>query len=207
MKIERRMFSGSCRSVKSGEARKIGGIAAVFYDGTPRTEYEMPFAQIRERIMPGAFDSVIDKDDVRALFNHNADAVLGRTPATLRLEISTSGLEYEIDPPDTQVGRDLLVTLDRGDITGSSIGFRVDRNGETWRDDDENDGWSIREISEFAELRDVSPVTYPAYPATESEVRDCFDHMAYENYLAAKKEREVAAELAILKDRYTFASA
>jgi Caudovirus prohead serine protease len=31
----------------------------------------------RERIAPGAFTATIARDDVRALFNHNPDAVLG----------------------------------------------------------------------------------------------------------------------------------
>jgi HK97 family phage prohead protease len=123
----------------------------------------------RELIKPGAFDEVI-KDDVRALFNHNEDLVLGRTTAgTLRLSIDERGLHYEIDPPDTQLARDLLISMRRGDVNRSSFAFGIDRDGQEWSEDDE--GRVIRTIHNFKRLHDVSPVTFPAYQAAESSIR------------------------------------
>ncbi len=48
--------------------------------------------------------------DVRALWNHNADCVLGRTTSgTLHLNIDARGLAYKIDPPATTLANDLIV--------------------------------------------------------------------------------------------------
>lgn len=116
----------------------------------------------REQIAPGAFADVL-KDDVRALFNHDANQVLGRTTAgTLRIAQDSTGLYYEVDLPDTQAARDLATSIERGDVSQSSFAFRVAPNGDSW--DENEDGVIIRTITKFARLYDVSPVTYPAYP-------------------------------------------
>ena len=71
--------------------------------------------------------------DVRALWNHNPDHVLGRTTAnTLALTLDARGLAYVIDPPDTQMARDLIVSMRRKDVTGSSFGFITRR--DQWTD-------------------------------------------------------------------------
>ncbi len=106
--------------------------------------------------------------DCRALWNHNADFVLGRTTSnTLQLSIDARGLAYTIDPPDTQTARDLIVSMRRKDVTQSSFAFICKRDQWT-----ENiDGTVTRTILEFDSLLDVSPVTYPAYAAATSQVR------------------------------------
>ena len=102
-------------------------------------------------------------NDVRALFNHDPNHILGRTKSgTLRIGIDETGLTYELNPPDTTIGRDLVVMIGRGDITQSSFGFRIAKDGDRWDEDEE--GRLIRTITRVAELFDVSPVTYPAYP-------------------------------------------
>ena len=107
--------------------------------------------------------------DVRALFNHNADCVLGRTSAnTLTLNLDARGLAYVIDPPDTSVAQDLIAPIRRKDITGSSFGFIAKR--DQWTDN--SDGTISRRILEFDELIDISPVTFPAYSATTSQTRN-----------------------------------
>lgn len=123
----------------------------------------------REQIAPGAFSDVLN-NDVRALFNHDANAVLGRTTSgTLRIAQDDIGLYYEVDLPDTQAARDLLVSIERGDVNQSSFGFRVAPNGDTWDENDE--GTVIRTIKKFGRLCDVSPVTIPAYPDATVGVR------------------------------------
>ncbi|HBL65906.1 MAG TPA: HK97 family phage prohead protease [Achromobacter sp.] len=149
-----------CELRTSGEGEterpQIAGYAAVF-----NTRSALLFGTFVEEIAPGAFDDVMG-DDVRALFNHDPNFVLGRTRSnTLRLEIDSRGLAYTIDPPETQTVRDLVLTpLKRGDVTGSSFGFRVAPDGDEWRREGEI---IVRTIHKLAELRDVSPVTYPAY--------------------------------------------
>ncbi len=117
-----------------------------------------------------AFDEVLS-DDVRGLFNHDPNFILGRSAAgTLSLSVDDKGLRYAITAPQTQTIRDLvLAPMMRGDITQSSFAFRVARDGEEWYEDEE--GIVIREIHRFSRLYDVSPVTYPAYQAADSAVR------------------------------------
>lgn len=113
----------------------------------------------REQIEPGAFDGVMD-NDVRAVINHDANYVLGRSSAgTLRLSIDDVGLRYEIDMPNTSFARDLMESVRRGDIKESSFKFTVLK--DEWSESDEG---TVRSIQQFGRLLDVSPVTYPAYP-------------------------------------------
>lgn len=124
----------------------------------------------RERIAPGAFTKAIKEDDVRALFNHDPNFVLGRTTSgTLSLSEDEKGLRYEAEPPDTQWARDLMVSIERGDVSQSSFGFQVVR--EEWREPENRAELPLRTILE-ARLFDVSPVTYPAYEETSAEARD-----------------------------------
>lgn len=133
----------------------------------------------REVIQRGAFRKVLRQDglDVRALFNHDQNQVLGRTTnGTLTLAEDPKGLRYEVNVADTSYGRDLRVLLERGDVSQSSFAFRVDKDGQSWTD--APDGTLIRTITNFTGLLDVSPVTYPAYAATSSMAltRNAEDH-------------------------------
>lgn len=143
--------------------RKLSGYAALY---SVETTIGSLF---REKLAPGAFrDALTRKDDVRALFNHDANQVLGRTAAgTLRLTEDARGLRYDIDLPDTQAGRDLWTSVHRGDISQSSFAFSV-----------ETEEWPTVRGSELPlrvvrslRLFDVSPVTYPAYQETTVSAR------------------------------------
>jgi hypothetical protein len=114
----------------------------------------------RELIHKDAFADVM-QDDVRALFNHDSNLILGRTKAgTLDISVDDKGLRYELDVPETTAGRDLLISIERGDVSQSSFGFRVLE--DNW-DEDEDGRW-VRTITKVKRLFDVSPVVYPAYP-------------------------------------------
>jgi len=83
--------------------------------------------KVREIILPGAFDDVLN-DDVRALFNHDSSMILARSKngeGTLQIGVDETGLYYEFEPPDTQVGRDLMTSIQRGDVDQSSFGFMI----------------------------------------------------------------------------------
>lgn len=166
----------------------LSGYAAVFYRADdPGTEYGL-WAGAVERIMPGAFDKAIEGDDVRALFNHDSNYLLGRTTSgTLRLSVDKIGLRYDIDLPDTQVGRDTATSADRGDISGSSFAFAIRESGAEWR---RENGIEIRELREL-ELFDVSPVTFPAYKSTTVAVRS-EDVESIKEELAAEHEKREA---------------
>lgn len=140
-----------------------------------------------ERVAPGAFAKTIKEQDIRALFNHNEDAVLGRLKAgTLRLSEDSDGLRYEIDLPDTSAGRDLAVSLERGDISGSSFGFRIVE--DEWSDPEVDKGFPVRSLKQVS-LRDVGPVTFPAYTDSESGLRSFAEHRSldYALVVAAAK--------------------
>jgi len=169
------------RTGEDGESKKIRGHAAVF------NMLSEDLGGFREIIEPGTFASAIKRDDVRALFNHDPNYILGRNKAgTLTLEEDEKGLGSEIDPPDTQYARDLMVSIERGDISQMSFAFNIDgKKGEWWEVDGEKvkdfmavvdamwDGKQhdiIRHVVK-AHLYDISPVTYPAYPQTDVKVR------------------------------------
>ena len=125
-----------------------------------------------EILQPTAFDSVLAsrKLDVVGLWNHDPSQILGRTTSgTLRLAVDERGLSYEIDPPDTQLGRDSVTLLRRRDVSASSFAFSVDPKNETW--DQPEKGLATRTISSVSGLFDVSIVTHPAYPQTSVAVR------------------------------------
>lgn len=119
----------------------------------------------REQIKPGAFDEA-DMSDVRGLFNHDPNFVLGRTTSdTLELEVTKKGLRFEIELPDTQTIRDLVLEpIKRGDVDQASFGFIVAPGGSSFDEDEE--GRLIRTITEFQRIFDVSPVTFPAFEDT-----------------------------------------
>jgi len=166
--FEKRMIAAQLCELRAAENDKgspiIAGYAAVF-----STRSDLLGGFFVEEIAPGAFDDVMDQD-VRGLFNHDPNYLLGRSKTgTLRLSLDSRGLAYEISPPDTQTIRDLVLTpLSRGDMSGSSFGFRVAPGGDTWR---EEDGVAIRTIYRLESLRDVGPVSFPAYPDAASAQR------------------------------------
>lgn len=166
--IEKRTLQGQPCELRSSEGGTgtptIFGYGAVF-----NTRSNVLFGTFVEEIAPGAFDGVMD-NDVRALFNHDPNFVLGRTRSkTLQLALDPRGLAYTITPPDTQTVRDLVLSpMARGDVTGSSFRFIVAKDGDEWRQEGE---LVVRTIHKFAELLDVSPVTYPAYDESSAAQR------------------------------------
>jgi len=187
---EMRCYSGEVRAEsQADQPTRIIGYGSVF---NSRSE---PLWGFREIIKPGAFDDVLG-DDVRGLFNHDPNFILGRSVSgTLSLSVDERGLQYNIVAPDTQTIRDLvLAPMMRGDISQSSFAFRVARDGEHWFEDDE--GIVIREISRFSRLFDVSPVTYPAYQEADSGVRsmkawqEARDSGALQNAINQRTARE-----------------
>jgi uncharacterized protein len=195
--MERRFVSSKLSPItlekRADGSSTIQGYGAVFYrEGDPGTEYQL-YGDLVERIMPGAFDRAIkEADDCRALVNHDPNLLLGRASAgTLKLSIDATGLRYEIDPPDTQAGRDACVSLERGDLTGSSFSFLPD--DVTWR---EQGDLIIREVRSV-QLFDVGPVTFPAYSSTTAGVRALGDAEEARKALEAWKEKRTSDKAAV----------
>jgi HK97 family phage prohead protease len=150
----------------AGDAPVIIGHAAVF---NSRSDFLYDWAGgFVEQVAAGFFDDALSTSDPRALFNHDPNLLLGRSSSgTLRVSVDDVGLAYEIDPPDTTAGRDLAVSLQRGDVKESSFSFSVaeEKWGET------EDGIPLRTLVRAGAVYDVSPVTFPAYPAAVSGLR------------------------------------
>lgn len=197
---EKRQFSGSILVERRADsAPLIRGHAAVF------GKLSENLGGFREIIAPGAFDDVL-KDDVRALYNHENSLILGRTSAgTTRIGVDGDGLTYEIDPPDTSYARDLLVSLERGDVRESSFGFRVARGGDIW--DEDEDGVLIRTITKVSRLYDVSPVTFPAYPDTDVAKRGAETYRSrHDNARAARRREQQIREAELRRMKFNGAA-
>jgi HK97 family phage prohead protease len=140
----------------------------------------------QELFLSGSLTDTIQKDDIRSLRDHIPSYILGRNRAkTLKLEEDEKGIYYEVTPPDTSYARDLMVSIERRDVTGGSIIFQVDgKKNERWFVDGEEvemldafmamwDGkkHKIERHIVKARLYDIGPVTFPAYPQTDVKVR------------------------------------
>lgn len=156
--MEKRLFNIETR-MEEGETMNVVGHASVY------NTMSEDLGGFREIIAPGAFDDVLE-NDVRALINHDGNLILARTTSgTLKLSTDEKGLKYEFDMPETSYGKDLAISMKRGDVTQSSFAFTVENdNWET------KDGMDVRTITKVKRLFDVSPVTYPAYPDADDLV-------------------------------------
>jgi hypothetical protein len=162
MKETRKASETRAITSDDGKLRKIVGYAAVF----DKPSEDMGFI---EYVRAGAFKKAIAKSDARALFNHDTDTLpLGRQSAgTLMLREDDAGLYYEITPPDTQQARDLMTSIDRGDVKESSYGFTVAVDEWDYSSKDQ----IKRTIIEVEEIFDVSPVVFAAFNDTTVALR------------------------------------
>jgi uncharacterized protein len=147
--------------------RKVSGLAARFNSRSENLGTEGN--PIYEIILPGAFDNVLN-DDVRCLYNHDANFILARSrkgKGTLRLWISSEGLNYEFQAPNTQAGNDLLEMIKRGDVSQSSFSFTVGK--DSYKSEFKG---TLRTIEKIKALHDVSPVCMPAYTDTSVTARN-----------------------------------
>ena len=167
--------------ISDDEKPKIMGYAAKY------NKWSFDLGGFTERIKAGAFDGVL-KNDVRALKNHDPNLLLGRTTSgTLRLESTSTGLRFEIDPPNTNTGKDTIEEIRRKDITGCSFAFTVE--GDEWKNNE--DGTVQRTITKVGKLFDVGPVTYPAYPDTTVAARSLDNFKKTTEKAITKTEEEI----------------
>jgi HK97 family phage prohead protease len=137
------------------------GYAAVF------NKYSVDLGYFREKIAPGAFTKALARCDVRALYNHDPNKLLGRSSAgTLRMVEDEIGLRVEIDLADTSSGRDVKVDTDLRNIQGQSFSFTTEIEQWDWSGET-----ALRTLVEVDELFDVGPVTFPAYEETSVAMR------------------------------------
>lgn len=158
--LERRTTTGEVEARAKGSNIYVEGYASVFEKRSGN------LGGFVERVKPTAFNKTIKEADVRALWNHDPQYVLGRSGAgTLELSIDQSGLYYRSLLPNTSYAKDLAELLERRDVRESSFTFfKVqDEWGYT------TDGYNERSLVEVG-LIDVAPVTFPAYEDATSGV-------------------------------------
>ena len=146
-----------------------------------------------ETVSPDALKNISNADDVRALFNHDSNIVLGRTKAkTLSLEVRNDGLYgvIEINENDKEA-LDIYERVKRGDIDQCSFGFEIIEERTEWLDNGDVH-WTIDDIR----LHEVSVVTFPAYADTSVSARSKQADDLKTRQLQLRKEK--------LKERYTW---
>jgi HK97 family phage prohead protease len=154
-KMETRINSAEFEVRETEDGMTFSGYAAVFNsDSEP-----LPFI---ERIEPGAFrGSLRNRNDIKMLWNHDPGQPLASTRAgNLRLTEDERGLFVEATLPQTTAGRDISVLVRDGIVDSMSFGFTVARDGDEWSADG-----TVRTLKKVV-LREVSIVSFPAYPGT-----------------------------------------
>ena len=136
----------------------LDGYAAVF---DSESEVMWDFVEI---IRKGAFTKTLSEtNDICAFNAHLHEQILARTPDTLVVEEDDHGLRTSITiEPKITYAMDLVHSIRRNDIRKMSFGFWPIKTRWTTTEGDEPDLCEILEAALF----DVSPVAFPAYPAT-----------------------------------------
>lgn len=179
MKLERRVMRSvmECRlsdpslapdGTKTEEKMpRIVGHASVY--NQPQNVYDM----FMEEFIPGCFDDMDPSVPIVACVNHDlediplARFVAGNARNTLELFSDATGLVADFLPIDSEFGRSVVKSIQRGDMDGMSITFIVlsdDCSGTL-------DGMMHRKILK-AQLYDVTVTYYPVFPQTDVQVRN-----------------------------------
>ena len=135
----------------------------------------------------GWYTEIIDRDaladtdlrDVRFLVNHNTDMIpLARSRnnnenSTMQMTVTPEGMDIrvDLDKENNADARSLYSAVERGDITGMSFMFTVDK--DTWLDADSEH--PTRYIRSIGKVFEVSAVTFPAYEQTSISARGLSD--------------------------------
>lgn len=141
-----------------------------------------------ERTNLGWYDEIIDDGalsetdlrDVRFLVNHNTDMIpLARSRnnnanSTMQMEVVEGrgmSIRVDLDTEGNTEAKSLYSAVERGDITGMSFMFVVDK--DSW--DDIDSDHPTRHIRSISRVMEVSAVTFPAYEATSIQARGLSD--------------------------------
>jgi uncharacterized protein len=161
----------------TAELRAMGDEFALIGTATLFNNMSHNLGGFRETIKPGTFSrSLKEKADVKCLFNHQADNILGRSKSgTLTLFEDARGLQFrcELDPNNSD-HKNLYSAVKRGDIDECSFAFTVPDGGQKWEegfDAESGEDCMYRTLTDV-DLLDVSLVTYPAYPNTNVNARN-----------------------------------
>ena len=165
MNKETRAFSFEVRAEKNDQhGTYITGTPIVFDQPTDMGWYQETIDR----------DALIECDlrDVRFLVGHNTSGIpLARSRnnnenSTMQLTVTNSGMDIrvDLDTENNAEARALYSAVQRGDMTGMSFMFIVDKDKDSWRDIDTD--YPKRTINSILSVLEVSAVAFPAYPQT-----------------------------------------
>jgi hypothetical protein len=159
MKHETRNFDANFELREEGDGMTFVGYAAKF--NSPSED----LGGFVETIEPGAFRrSLRSRNDVKLLINHDMGRVVASTRAgTMKLYEDEVGLRVEASIAPTTDGKDLAISLRRGDLSKMSFGFSVMK--DSWNQE------MTQRVLKSVRLWEVSVVAMPAYQETEAMVR------------------------------------
>ena len=187
--LEQRIYAFNI-SAESGETGSIITGRPIVYNS--RTDIGL----YDEIIETGALNNT-DLTDVRFLVNHDFSRIpLARSRrnngnSTMQLMPDAEGMAIRVnlDTENNAEAKSLYSAVQRGDISGMSFMFSINR--EAW-DNLESDH-PVRRILEIGSVVEVSACTFPAYDATEINARS---KTALDNARAAlEKARSTDANL------------
>ena len=154
------------------EVRNATNSDEIIISGSPIV-YNAPYevtdivGSFEERMMPGVAADVLSRGaDVRFLVNHTGLPYARTASRTMVLSDGDRSLSFEARlSAASHAATDLADAIQRGDVSQMSCGFIVAR-------DEWNDAMDQRTIYQFANLLDVSAVTYPASPTTSIQIAE-----------------------------------
>jgi len=173
--IERRAYANGVEVRATEKGATLRGYAARF-----GSVYDMGW--FTEEVGRDAFKNA-DMSDVRILFNHDPNQILGRTKSgTARVGVDEKGLWYEVELPKS--ADSLREAVERGDIDQSSWGFFLKK--DSWEKREGTDK-QHRVLLDVEIVFDASPVTFPANPDTTVAKRSL---EAYQKEVALPEKRD-----------------
>ncbi|WP_010662547.1 HK97 family phage prohead protease [Marinilabilia salmonicolor] len=141
----------------------------------------------REVILPGTYD-VTDTSNTLATLFHDKNKIIGRSRSgTLKLEVDDYGLKAVVNMGSTQLHKDTIEQVERGDLDECSFIGRVTDWNEKYED-----GELIRYIKAIDLLRDVSIVSEGAYAGTNLIIREFMENE--KEQVEARENEEVETE-------------
>lgn len=191
-------------SLEVREVKSDDGVTKRMIVGT--IKYNSESAEMRdwwgdrfvEELAAGVFDESLKVRGVVGLWSHDTAQVLGNTKAnTLRLNSDSAGLDFELDLPSTRAGDDAYESIKRGDVDSVSFGMMVTK--DKWSKI-EREGKQLYKRSILnADLYEISPVAFPAYPANEVSCRSLDEYReAAKLHEADMAKRKLTLELELL---------
>ena len=198
--VERRAFASGDLTIRDYTSKDGAKFALRGYAARFGSTYDMGW--FTEEVSRTAFKNA-DMSDVRILFNHDPNQILGRTKSgTARVGVDETGLWYEVDLPESAGA--VREAVQRGDIAESSWGFSL--AGDAW---ETRDGKQHRTLTDVRVVYDASPVTFPANPDTTVAKRS-FDAFAQsqepeeddEQQTIEQRDIETQIEIALLERRF-----